>query len=59
MEAGLITPDESDLLRAAADAQADVLQVDSFSLEEYLGLEEKNAGPVRTRLRENAHLANG
>ena len=59
LEAGLLTPDESDLLRAAAAARADVLRVDRFSLEEYLGLEDKNAGPVRTRLRENAHLANG
>jgi acyl-CoA dehydrogenase len=59
LEAGVVTPDEADVLRAAAAARADVLQVDSFSLEEYLGLEEKNAGPAWTRLRENAHLANG
>lgn len=58
LAAGLVTPDEAEILRAAAAARADVLQVDSFSLEEYLGLE-KNAGPSRTRLCEIAHLANG
>lgn len=59
LEAGIVTPDEADVLRSAAKARAEVLQVDSFSLEEYLGLDGKNAGPGWTRLRENAHLANG
>lgn len=59
LEAGIVTPDEADVLRAAAEARAEVLQVDSFSLDEYLAPGQKNAGPEWTRQRENAHLANG
>jgi acyl-CoA dehydrogenase len=59
LEAGIVTPDEAEVLRAAAAARTEALQVDSFSLEEYLGLGQKNAGPVGARQRENAHLANG
>jgi acyl-CoA dehydrogenase len=39
MKAGIVTDEEADLLRKAAAARADVLQADSFSPEEYLGLD--------------------
>ena len=38
LAAGLLTPDEAALVRDAAAARTDAIQVDSFSLEEYLGL---------------------
>src|SRR6185436_12558214 len=37
--AAVVTPDEAQKIRTAASSREDVLQVDSFSLDEYLGLD--------------------
>jgi len=36
LEAGILTPEEADLMRRAEAARDDLIQVDSFTLEEYL-----------------------
>jgi acyl-CoA dehydrogenase len=38
LAAGVIPPEQADLLRRAAQARREAIQVDVFSLEEYLGL---------------------
>ena len=36
VEKGVVTAEEADLLRRAEEARTDVIQVDSFTLEEYM-----------------------
>jgi acyl-CoA dehydrogenase len=44
LAAGVVSPAEAETVRTAAAARADAIQVDSFTLEEYLGLAQAEAG---------------
>ncbi|MFQ5750190.1 MAG: acyl-CoA dehydrogenase domain-containing protein, partial [Planctomycetota bacterium] len=52
LEAGILTPEEADLMRRAEAAREDAIQVDAFTLEEYLA----TAAGARKSARQEAAL---